>query len=80
MEKSKSIQRNVVRPLVPSRMPKGPSHRACLRTAGLAIASVVADKRVPLNVVKRDLEDLKETIDFALNVVSMGLLEQDQIH
>ena len=77
MERSKSkdsIQRRVMRPLATSfgTIKKQPNHRECLRIAGLAIASVVLDTRVPLTVVKKDLEDLREAIDFAIDVVSAG--------
>lgn len=83
MERSKArenVQRHLVRPLL-DKMPKGkaPGHRKCLRTAGLAIANVVLDKRVPLDVVRRDLEDLREAIDFAIGIVSMGQ-KNDSLH
>jgi hypothetical protein len=77
MERSKSkvsIQKRLARPLLDrvGALKKQPNHQECLRIAGLAIASVVLDTRVPLEVVKKDLEDLREAIDFAIDIVKAG--------
>lgn len=70
--KQNSIQRQLMRPTMAKVKAKPADHRACLRNAGLAIANVILDSRIPLPMVKRDLEDLREAIDFAISVCNVG--------
>lgn len=37
---------------------------------GAAIADLILDTDVPTEVIKRDLEDIRETLDFAISVIS----------
>ena len=66
-QQKEAVQRQLMRPLT-----KGGRTDRRLRTAGMAIANVILDSRIPLPTVKRNLEDLREAIDLAINICSVG--------
>ena len=48
------------------------SHQSRVFVAGIAIAEVILDTSVSLKTVRGSLEDLKETLEFAIDVISLG--------